>query len=104
MDLMSYSRWFDYSRARDEMFTASDTPYAPWHVAHSDHKRRMRLNLIAHLLSQIPYKKLPCRQGETAEEAEAEGVQGSGLPLQGHQGSVLNRRAVGPSDRLTETT
>ena len=59
MDLKSYSRWYDYSRARDEMFRASDTAWAPWHVAHSDNKRRARLNIIAHLLGQIPYKDVP---------------------------------------------
>jgi polyphosphate kinase len=59
MDLKSYSRWYDYSRARDEMFQATDTAWAPWHVAHSDNKRRARLNIIAHLLGQIPYKEVP---------------------------------------------
>jgi polyphosphate kinase len=59
MDLKSYSRWYDYSSARDEMFQASDTAWAPWHVARSDNKRRARLNIIAHLLGQIPYKAVP---------------------------------------------
>ena len=59
MDLDSYSRWFDYSRARDDMFAASDTPHAPWYVARSDDKRRARLNIIAHLLDSIPYKTAP---------------------------------------------
>jgi polyphosphate kinase 2 len=59
MDLKSYSRWYDYSRARDEMFQASDTSWAPWYVAHSDDKRRARLNIITHLLRVIPYKKVP---------------------------------------------
>jgi polyphosphate kinase len=59
MDLKSYSRWYDYSRARDEMFAASDLGYAPWFVVHSDDKRRARLNLIRHLLKQIPYKDAP---------------------------------------------
>jgi polyphosphate kinase 2 len=59
MDLKSYCRWFDYSRARDDMFQATDTPFAPWFVVQSDQKRRARLNLITHLLEQIPYKKLP---------------------------------------------
>jgi len=59
MDLLSYSRWYDYSRARDDMFKATDTRWAPWHVVHSDDKRRARLNIISHLLSQIPYKKAP---------------------------------------------
>ena len=59
MDLKSYSRWYDYSRARDDMFKATDTPWAPWHVVRSDDKRRARLNIISHLLKQIPYDKLP---------------------------------------------
>ena len=69
MDLKSYSRWYDYSRARDEMFEASDSSWAPWFMAHSDDKRRARLNIITHLLDKIPYKdgprekvKLPKRQ------------------------------------------
>jgi len=59
MDLKSYSRWYDYSRARDEMFAATDTGFAPWYVARSDDKRRARLNIISHLLSKIPYKSAP---------------------------------------------
>ena len=59
MDLKSYSRWYEYSRARDEMFKATDTDFAPWHVVRSDDKRRARLNLITHLLDQIPYKSAP---------------------------------------------
>src|SRR5262245_23565709 len=59
MDLKSYNRWYDYSRARDDMFKATDTPFAPWFVVPSDFKRRARLNLITHLLNHIPYKKLP---------------------------------------------
>ena len=56
MDLKSYSRWYDYSRARDAMFAASDTAWAPWFIADADDKMRARLNIISHLLSQIPYK------------------------------------------------
>jgi len=59
MDLKSYSRWYDYSRARDEMFQATDTAWAPWFVAHSDDKNRARLNIITHLLGSIPYKNVP---------------------------------------------
>jgi polyphosphate kinase 2 len=59
MDLKSYNRWYDYSRARDDMFKATDTPWAPWYVIRSDDKKRARLNGIAHLLSQIPYQDLP---------------------------------------------
>src|ERR1043165_9885343 len=53
MDLKSYSRWYDYSRARDDMFAETDTAWAPWYVAHSDDKRRLRLNLITHLRGKI---------------------------------------------------
>jgi polyphosphate kinase 2 len=59
MDLKSYSRWYDYSRARDDMFEATHTAWAPWFVAHSDDKRRARLNIITHLLGKIPYKDVP---------------------------------------------
>jgi polyphosphate kinase 2 (PPK2 family) len=59
MDLKSYSRWYDYSRARDEMFLATDTSWAPWYVVHSDNKRRARLNVLTHILSKIPYEELP---------------------------------------------
>jgi len=69
MDLESYRRWYDYSRARDDMFKASDTTWAPWFVVPSDDKRRARLNVIRHLLDYIPYEKtttkkvkLPSRQ------------------------------------------
>jgi polyphosphate kinase 2 len=58
MDIESYSRWYDYSRARDDMFKATDTSWAPWYVVKSDDKRRARLNVITHLLSRIPYKKV----------------------------------------------
>ncbi len=51
MDLKSYSRWYDYSRARDDMFQATDTPWAPWYVVRSDDKKRARLNTITHLLA-----------------------------------------------------
>jgi polyphosphate kinase 2 len=56
MDLASYTRWDDYSTARDEMFAASDTAWAPWWVAHSDDKKRARLNVITHLLAHVPYQ------------------------------------------------
>jgi polyphosphate kinase 2 len=58
MDVESYDRWYDYSRARDMMFEHTDTDGAPWHIVHSDDKKRARLNVIAHILSQIPYKKV----------------------------------------------
>jgi polyphosphate kinase 2 len=69
MDLESYSRWYDYSRARDEMFAASDTSWAPWYAVHSDDKKAARLAIIRHILSKVPYEeverekvKLPKRQ------------------------------------------
>ena len=59
MDIESWTRWYDYSRARDMMLEATDTEYAPWCIVRSDDKKRARLNCIAHLLSRIPYKKVP---------------------------------------------
>ena len=71
MDLKSYGRWYDYSRARDAMFAATDTSWAPWFVAHTDDKKRGRLNIISHILEQVPYEpfemqeiKLPKRQAK----------------------------------------
>jgi polyphosphate kinase 2 len=61
MDLKSYSHWYDYSRARDDMFKATDTDFAPWFVAKSDDKSRARLNIINHLLHHIPYESLPAK-------------------------------------------
>jgi polyphosphate kinase 2 len=58
MDLKSYSRWDDYTRARDAMFAATDTPWAPWYVAYSDDKRRARLNIISHLLGKVRHKSV----------------------------------------------
>ncbi len=61
MDLQSYGRWYDYSRARDAMLATTDTDWAPWHIAHTDDKKRGRLNIISHLLSQVPYEPLAPR-------------------------------------------
>jgi len=58
MDLKSYSRWYEYSHARDEMFKATDTGHSPWFVANSNDKRRVRLNIISHILEHIPYKDM----------------------------------------------
>jgi polyphosphate kinase 2 len=58
MDLKSYSRWYDYARARDDMFAATSSEWAPWNVVRTDDKRRGRLNLITHFLSQVPYEPL----------------------------------------------
>jgi polyphosphate kinase 2 len=59
MDIKSYTRWDDYSKARDDMFAETDTAWAPWFVARSDDKRRARLNIISHLLSRVPYESPP---------------------------------------------
>ena len=59
MDLESYGRWYDYSRARDAMFEATDTAWGPWYVARTEDKKRGRLNIISHLLSQVPYEPFP---------------------------------------------
>jgi polyphosphate kinase 2 len=75
MDLKSYRHWYDYSRARDAMFEATDTQECPWYVVDATNQRRARLNCIAHLLSQIPYEtapreeiKLPDRQSRGGYE------------------------------------
>ncbi len=62
MDVESHRRWYDYSRARDAMFEATDTEESPWYVINSNDKKRARLNCIAHLLSLIPYKDLPVEE------------------------------------------
>jgi polyphosphate kinase 2 len=59
MDLESHRRWYDFSRARDDMFAATDTEFAPWYVINADDARRARLNCIRHLLSKLPYQELP---------------------------------------------
>ncbi len=59
MDIKSYTRWDDYTQARDDMFQATDTAWAPWFIARSDDKRRARLNIIKHLLSKVPYQDVP---------------------------------------------
>ena len=59
MDVESYDRWDDYTKARDDMFAATDSSWAPWFVARSEDKKRVRLNVISHLLKQVPYKAVP---------------------------------------------
>ncbi|WP_250474970.1 polyphosphate kinase 2 [Caballeronia sp. GAFFF1] len=81
MDLRSYSRWYDYSRARDDMFAASDTDEAPWHVVRSDDKRRARLNLISHLLENIPYSVLPREKVKLPKRQKPEDYRESDHPL-----------------------
>jgi polyphosphate kinase 2 len=81
MDLKSYSRWGDYSRARDEMFQATDTPWAPWFVAQSDDKRRARLNIITHVLSQVPYIYVPQPKVKLPKRRKSSGYEGANYPF-----------------------
>jgi polyphosphate kinase len=81
MDLKSYSRWYDYSRARDAMFAATDTAWGPWYIAVTDDKQRGRLNIISHLLSQVPYKPLAHQDVTLPKRQRAHGYVEPDLPL-----------------------
>jgi len=81
MDLKSYSRWYDYSQARDDMFKATDSGFAPWFVANSDDKKRARLNIITHLLSQIPYKSVPREKVKLPERQKPGGYRDANYPF-----------------------
>jgi polyphosphate kinase 2 len=81
MDLKSFGRWYDYSRARDDMFKATDTPWAPWHVVRSDDKRRARLNVISHLLTQIPCEDLPREKPKLPKRQKLEGYTEPNYPF-----------------------
>ena len=81
MDLKSYSKWYDYARARDEMFAATDTAWAPWWVAQTDDKKRSRLNVISHLLSQVPYEPLQHQDVSLPKRQRANGYRDPQLAL-----------------------
>jgi polyphosphate kinase 2 len=81
MDLEAYGRWYDYSRARDEMFAATDTPFAPWFVVNSDDKKRARLNLITHLLKQVDYRELPRGEIKLPRRQDAGGYREPKRPM-----------------------
>ncbi len=81
MDIKSYARWDDYSRARDTMIAASDTPWAPWFVADTDDKERGRLNIISHLLGQVPYTPPARRDVELPKRRTGTKYKGRDLPL-----------------------
>jgi polyphosphate kinase len=81
MDLKSYSRWYDYSRARDAMFAATDTAWAPWYLADAGDKKRARLNIISHLLGQVPYKPLAHRDIKLPRRQPPGGYKQPDLPL-----------------------
>jgi polyphosphate kinase 2 (PPK2 family) len=73
MDLESHHRWYDYSRARDEMLLATDKSFAPWYIVNGDDKRRARLNCISHLLSLIPYKEIAREKVKLPERQKSHG-------------------------------
>ena len=75
LDLKSYSRWYDYSQARDDMFRSTDTSWAPWYVANTDDKKRGRLNIITHLLSSIPYEPLQHQDVALPKRQKPDGYQ-----------------------------
>jgi polyphosphate kinase len=75
MDLESHKRWYDFSRARDEMLEATDTPIAPWYIVDADDKRRARLNCISHLLSLIPYRGMKRDKVKLPDRQKAKGYQ-----------------------------
>ncbi len=81
MDLKSYGRWYDYSRARDAMLAATDTSWAPWFIAHTDDKKRGRLNIISHLLSQVPYEKIDRAEVKFPRRQSARGYVEPEIPL-----------------------
>ena len=84
IDLESYRRWYQYSRARDVMMQSTDTEFAPWHIVRSDNKRRARLNCIAHILSSIPYKKTPQAKIELPKRNKKDAYDDT-LSLRGHR-------------------
>jgi hypothetical protein len=81
MDLKSYSRWYDYSRARDDMFAATDLDFAPWYVARSDDKKRARLNIITHILEHIPHEALPREKVKLPARQKPGGYKESDHPI-----------------------
>jgi polyphosphate kinase 2 len=81
LDLESYSRWYDYSRARDAMFRATHTPWAPWYVANTDDKKRGRLNIISHLLTLVPYPPLDPREVTLPARQKPHGYEQPELPV-----------------------
>ncbi len=79
MDLKSYTHWYDYSRARDDMFAATHTAWAPWYLAWTDDKKRGRLNVIAHLLQHVPYEPLERKPVTLPDRRKAHGYEEADL-------------------------
>ena len=88
MDIESFQRWYAYSRARDMMLKTTDSKQAPWHVVHSDDKRRARLNCISHILSLIPYKKTHHKKVK--------------LPKRSNKGKYDDRATLNPTQLVPE--
>ena len=88
-DLKSYGRRYDYLRARDAMFVATSSAWAPWHIVDNDDKKRGRLNIISHLLSQIPVRAAPRSGREDAEAAEPGRLRRTGVVAAEHPHTVL---------------
>jgi polyphosphate kinase 2 (PPK2 family) len=84
MDVESFQKWYEYSRARDDMLTATDHDYAPWYVVDSNHKHRARLNLISHLLSQLDYEEVAEPEVELGQR-RTEGAYDDTASLQGRK-------------------
>ena len=80
MDLKSYSRWYDYSRARDDMFVETDTSWAPWYVVPSDDKKRARLAIISHILKKVPYKHVKPEKLKFPDRQKADGYRSPDYP------------------------
>jgi polyphosphate kinase 2 (PPK2 family) len=80
MDLRSYSRWFDYSRARDDMFKETDTAWAPWYVVPSNDKKRARLNVLSHILKKVPRGKIEREKIKLPDRQKAHGYRESEYP------------------------
>ena len=93
MDIASYRHWYDYSRARDEMFEATDSPSAPWYVVHANDKRRARLNLISHLLGRVPYEDVPREKVKLPERGKAHGY--TERPIGGQPVPALSWPSIG---------
>jgi len=99
MDLLSYGGWFAYSRARDDMFAATDTAWAPWFVAHTDDKKRGRLNIIGHLLGQVPYEPLPKTDVTLPKRQKPRGYKDPNLPAETHPETLL----TGPAGQAAQS-
>ena len=101
MDTESFGRWYDYSRARDMMFEATDTKHAPWRLIRSDDKRRARLNVISHILETIPYKKIAREQDQAAEAIQQRALRRPGQPA---PDEVRRRAVLKPGPRVDQAS